>query len=70
MVDALLGTGVAVKLGEQRTQRQALDELHRVVPVAALSPECVNRNDVGVVESTGGARLALEPLDRTARAGQ
>ena len=46
---------------DERGQRLALDELHRVVVHAPLAADREDRHDVGVVQLRGGLGLYLEP---------
>ena len=45
-------------------QRLALEQLHRDEVLALVLVDLVDRADAGVVERRGGARLALEALER------
>ena len=58
MTDAWLRLAAANELGE----RLAADELHRDERPALEDAELVDRDDVGVGQPAGGARLALEAL--------
>lgn len=59
---AALGGTQAFQLVQHLVEAQARDELHDVVVQAAFFADPEHRNDVGVVQSGGCLRLALEPL--------
>jgi hypothetical protein len=54
------GLRVAAEGGEDFGHAAAFDELHGVIVDAALATDCVDRNDVGVLEGRGGASFVLE----------
>src|SRR3989442_182089 len=55
-------------LGDDRAQVAAVDQLHRDEELVLGFAEVVDRDDVGVLQHAGGARLAQEALTRVAGA--
>ena len=53
-------------VNEQLAQRLALDELHRHVAQRVGAADVVDRDDVGVIEGRGGARLLFEAVQSSA----
>src|SRR6266545_1216128 len=59
----LLAGGLCPRLLEELVERPAVDEFHGVEVRAFGFADLVHRDDVRVVDSRGGARLAPEALD-------
>ena len=57
-----IGAGMEpLHFGDDAVQPQPLDELHDIVMQPVLLADTEDRDDVGVVQSGGGAGLALKP---------
>src|SRR5262245_21415433 len=54
------GTPFLAQLADHRVERPALNELHGVKVDTPLTADCVDRNDVRVVQLGGGVRFGLE----------
>ena len=51
--------------GDKLVQRHTLQQLHRHEMAAGMFSDVVHRTNVWMIQSRGGAGLALEPFDRT-----
>jgi hypothetical protein len=59
----------AETFGEVRAQRLAGDELHRDPRVVGVLAVAVHRDDVGMLQASGDARLDTQPLEDALRLG-